>query len=195
MGMLWWSETGMLLKWLPKLEVSFSPFTLKLTGLSLSNFSSLSHSFLLFFFGTELCFCQKEKYWEYRSSSFATFSLLFAASAPLWSDVAAALPSGRLREGSETDVSMWRRCNAQPDNHRHIRGTSARLSSGRSGDRVDWCPQLTRELSDPILHSHTWCLCRLSIIQITAVWSAWVENNWTEKKALAFDWTTRDTNR
>lgn len=81
---------------------------------SLSNFSFLSHYFffwqncggVFFFFFAG----QKEKYWAYSSSSFATYSSLFPASIPLGSDGVVAAASGRLREERKTDfVKTMRR--------------------------------------------------------------------------------------
>lgn len=73
----------------------------------LSNFSSLSHYLHFFFWQNWVCFfCrQKEKYREYSSSSFVTYSLLFPASIPLGSDGVAALASGRLDQRvDDTDI-------------------------------------------------------------------------------------------
>lgn len=50
----------------------------------------MSFFFVFFFAG------QKEKYWEYSSSSFVTYSLLFPACTPPGSDGVAAVASGRL---------------------------------------------------------------------------------------------------
>lgn len=76
--------------------------TLAPCPITLFKFFDRTGVFLFVFFFAFFFASQKEKYSEYKSSSFGTYSLTFSASIPLESDGVGTPASGRLRGNKET---------------------------------------------------------------------------------------------